>query len=75
MIFIVGNPATSSWSVVRYDIPLRFSSYKYHGVALSYDPAISLNFKLALVFFKVEHNMKRKYYILFFGDLFLDNIL
>lgn len=52
MIFIVGNPATSSWPVVRYDIPPRFSSYKYHGVALSYDPAISLSFKLALAFLR-----------------------
>lgn len=65
MIFIVGNAATSSWSVVCYNIPPLFSSYKYHGVALIYDPAISLNFKLALMFFKFDLNTEGKYYMRF----------
>ncbi|KAF3339882.1 F-box protein [Carex littledalei] len=65
MIFFVGNPATSSWFLVRC-APPNFSSYKYHGgVALIYDPAISLNFKLTLALIKLDNSDKTKYWIQF----------
>ncbi|KAF3341263.1 F-box protein [Carex littledalei] len=55
MVFVVGNPVTSSWSFVRYAHP-NFSEYKYHDVALIYEPTISLNFKLVLAWIIFDHS-------------------
>ncbi|XP_078153640.1 uncharacterized protein LOC144548795 [Carex rostrata] len=66
MVFVVGNPVNSSWSVVSYAPEFSsYRSYRYHGVALIYDPAISLNFKLALAFIKFDRSEEGKYWIRF----------